>query len=236
MWALKVPNLRYRHKQNRCNICSHSLPQEIYATSTTLICISRIVTPRALCGRGAIDVKPLRGFSAVLQAIKHPDITPSHHHTHTRNHANPITQGIMPTQSHKESCQPSHTRNHANPVTQGIMPTQPHRESRRRRHTRNHANPVTQSITSKTSHKESCQPSHTEYHVEDVTQGIMPTQPHRESRRRRHISLAPRPPQRRTWGTRSKCEDTTSEMLHKSQISDTIVAEWWFCQFLIFNS
>ena len=103
MWALKVPNLRYRHKQNRCNICSHSLPQEIYATSTTLICISRIVTPRALCGRGAIDVKPLQGFFRNSASNKHP-----------RHNA------ITPSHSHKESCQPSHTRNHANSVTQGI--------------------------------------------------------------------------------------------------------------------
>jgi hypothetical protein len=35
-----------------------------------LFCVSWIVTPRALCGRGAIDVKPLQGFFAVLQAIK----------------------------------------------------------------------------------------------------------------------------------------------------------------------
>ena len=75
MWALKVPNLRHRHKQNRCNICSNSLPQEIYATSPTLFCVSWIVTPRALCGRGAIDVKPLQGFFGVLQAINIHGIT-----------------------------------------------------------------------------------------------------------------------------------------------------------------
>jgi hypothetical protein len=105
-------------------ICSKSHLQEIYATSPTLFSVFLwIVTPRALCGRGAIDVKPLQGFfrRSASNKISTEETVKKHTYKVLYSHNNPSASIIA--------------------------------------------------------------------HVY-----------RRESRRRRHISLAPRPPQRRTWG------------------------------------
>jgi hypothetical protein len=63
-------------------------PLEIYATSPTLINGNPFTTPRALRGRGAIEMKPLRGFSIFLQTIKIS--TASRQRSHTMHHVEDV--------------------------------------------------------------------------------------------------------------------------------------------------
>src|SRR5574344_24361 len=127
-----------------------------------------VTTPRALRGRGAIEMKPLRCISECIQTKK--SSTTSRQRSHTRNLKHGISNMESQTRNHAS------TRNHVGDVTQGITPTQ--------------------GITSKTSHFYSpmsangargvTNPKRT-YNVGDVTQGIS----NMESRRRRHTSIAP---------------------------------------------